>query len=121
MLTSRRSFFGVAAGAAAIPGVAFVRPHRPRHRPPITTIDAVSMYEGERGYEDTAQAHSERKKIRIYLDGVEQTYCDAADATAGWVRRCALNSKGDMFIGGDHKIVKETIHGLVVIEIEARA
>jgi hypothetical protein len=55
--------------------------------------------------------------IRVYLDDVEQRHCDMADTIAGEVRRCKVNSDGNIYADGD-VVATEIVKGAVRIVLE---
>jgi hypothetical protein len=82
-------------------------------------LDCASTDEKEPGYREWCTAMSDGNMVRVYLDGVYQQHCEAASAKEGWVRRCVVSPEsGDIVIDPIRsEILKETVYGLVVIEV----
>ncbi|QJS27469.1 twin-arginine translocation signal domain-containing protein [Rhizobium ruizarguesonis] len=108
---NRRSFMKGAAGAVAVaPVIASVAVAKPNGL-------RVSSEEGDAGYRPYCIAHGDSKKVRIYLDGIEQKYAVMADETLGAVKRVVL-TPSDNFAHDGQNILYEEVYGDVRIAIE---
>jgi hypothetical protein len=85
-------------------------------------LDYASTNEKERGYREWCTAISDDKIVRVYLDGVYQQHCEAADCKDGWVRRCVVSPESGDIVADwtTGNILKETVYGFVTIEVTDR-
>ncbi len=76
----------------------------------------VSADKDDRGYQNLLNLGGPGPSIRIMLDGVEQPHSVMADPIEGVVRRCKLNSRGEIYAIGD-EVAEETLYGRVQVLI----
>ncbi|BCH33150.1 hypothetical protein MesoLjLc_50800 [Mesorhizobium sp. L-8-10] len=109
----RRSFLrGAAVAPIAVTGAAVQANSAPEG------YERVSTETGDPGERAYAMACGDGKRIKVYLDGVEQQYCLTADARQGWVKRHVITEQGNVaFNRATEEILTEVVHGRVEIAL----
>lgn len=75
-----------------------------------------SSDENDQGYRAFADAMISNKKIKVFLDDVEQKMCITADDEARYIKRAVLDENGAIVVSGD-EIAVESVFGNVRIEL----
>lgn len=111
-MVSRRSFLGVLALAPiAAPALASM-PIAPK------VGRRISCVPGELGEQLYGECCGDGRAIKIFLDGIEQTWAEMADEAEGVVRRIVMTPEGNMAVNhATDQLVTETVTGEVRIEI----
>jgi hypothetical protein len=91
-----------------------------RSQKPGQYAGRISMKDGDPGRVPLAQLHAAGYIVRVYLDGVEQKYCEAADPAKRWIKRTKVKSDGQPIIW-NNEFQSEELTGDVVIRLERRA
>lgn len=82
----------------------------------MASVTRVSNEKDDPGYRDYCIIVGDKKKVLVYIDGVEQKLCTIADSAEGWVKRAVTTPDGNIAHDGD-TILQEVVHGKVVIEV----
>lgn len=77
----------------------------------------ISRDPADSGYRAYCEAFGDGKKIRVFLNGVEQRYVETADEREGFVLRAVTTDRGNLAHDG-HDVLTETVHGDVLVMIE---
>jgi hypothetical protein len=77
----------------------------------------VSMEVGDPGFAPLAKLHKDGYHVHVYLDGVRQPLCEAADPETGWLKRMRVHADGEAVIVNNH-FQSEELRGEVVIRLE---
>lgn len=78
----------------------------------------ISCLKGDAGERRYAELCGDGKKIKIFLDGVEQREALIADEEEGFVRRVVLTQKGKLaYNPATEAVLEETVRGKVRVEI----
>lgn len=112
---NRRSFL---AAMAIAPTTAAATAMSAESERPIGSPNGirVSMRKDDPGYRAFCIARGDGKKIRVYLDGVEQKCAATADESTGMIVRLVITENGNVAHDGEN-ILEETVHGTVRVEI----
>lgn len=78
----------------------------------------VSREASDPGYRTFYAAKKAGRRVKVFLDGVEQPACLTADEQTGFVKRCVLHVDGGIYVApGTDEIMTEEVSGAVRIEI----
>jgi hypothetical protein len=81
----------------------------------VQTGVRLSVEQDDPGYRAYCLAHGDGKKIKIFLNEVEQKACLTVDESAGMIKRMVFTAKGNVAHDGENFLTEE-VYGHVRVE-----